>query len=42
MSLDSVRAWLRAYAPDLPVIETEASTATVLEAAVSASGWCCW
>lgn len=35
MSLDSVRAWLRAHAPDLPVIETEASTATVLEAAVA-------
>ncbi|TFI58377.1 YbaK/EbsC family protein [Sphingomonas parva] len=33
MSLESVRAWLSAYAPDLPIIETEASTATVLEAA---------
>lgn len=33
MSLESVRAWLGAYAPDLPIIETEASTATVLEAA---------
>jgi len=33
MSLDSVRAWLAAHAPDLPVIETEESTATVAEAA---------
>lgn len=33
MSLESVRAWLRDHAPDLPIIETEASTATVLEAA---------
>ncbi|MBW8744841.1 MAG: YbaK/EbsC family protein [Sphingomonas sp.] len=33
MSLESVRAWLREHAPDLPIIETEASTATVLEAA---------
>jgi len=33
MSLESVRAWLNAHAPDLPIIETEASTATVLEAA---------
>ena len=33
MSLESVRAWLGAYAPDLPIIETRASTATVLEAA---------
>lgn len=33
MSLESARAWLAAYAPDLPIIETEASTATVAEAA---------
>jgi len=33
MSLDSVRAWLREHAPDLPIIETHASTATVIEAA---------
>jgi prolyl-tRNA editing enzyme YbaK/EbsC (Cys-tRNA(Pro) deacylase) len=33
MSLESVRAWLREHAPDLPIIETEASTATVLDAA---------
>jgi prolyl-tRNA editing enzyme YbaK/EbsC (Cys-tRNA(Pro) deacylase) len=33
MSLESVRAWLREHAPDLPIIETEASTATVIEAA---------
>ena len=29
MSLESVRAWLAATAPDLPIIETEISTATV-------------
>lgn len=33
MSAQSVRAWLAEHAPDLPVIETEASTATVREAA---------
>ena len=33
MSLESVRAWLAAHAPDLPVIEVAASTATVSEAA---------
>ena len=33
MSLESVRAWLGAYAPDLPIIEAQASTATVLAAA---------
>ena len=33
MSLESVLFWLRANAPDLPILETEASTATVLEAA---------
>lgn len=33
MSLESVRAWLAAHAPDLPLIETEESTATVIEAA---------
>jgi prolyl-tRNA editing enzyme YbaK/EbsC (Cys-tRNA(Pro) deacylase) len=29
MSLESVRAWLAGHAPDLPLIETEISTATV-------------
>jgi prolyl-tRNA editing enzyme YbaK/EbsC (Cys-tRNA(Pro) deacylase) len=29
MSLESVRAWLAEHAPDLPVIETKISTATV-------------
>jgi prolyl-tRNA editing enzyme YbaK/EbsC (Cys-tRNA(Pro) deacylase) len=33
MSLESVRAWLAAHAPDLRIIETETSTATVNEAA---------
>ena len=33
MSLESVRAWLREHAPDLAIIETAASTATVMEAA---------
>ncbi len=33
MSLESVRAWLGDHAPDLPIIETRESTATVLEAA---------
>ena len=33
MSLESARAWLDAHAPDLPLIETEESTATVDEAA---------
>jgi prolyl-tRNA editing enzyme YbaK/EbsC (Cys-tRNA(Pro) deacylase) len=33
MSLESVRAWLAQNAPDLPLIETEESTATVDEAA---------
>ena len=33
MSLQSVRAWLAAEAPDLRLIETEQSTATVEEAA---------
>ena len=35
MSLESVRAWLQAHAPDLPVIEVEESTATVAEAAAA-------
>jgi prolyl-tRNA editing enzyme YbaK/EbsC (Cys-tRNA(Pro) deacylase) len=35
MSLESVRAWLREHAPDLAIIETEASTATVIEAAAA-------
>src|ERR1044072_3121284 len=33
MSVESVRTWLAAHAPDLPVIESLESTATVLEAA---------
>jgi prolyl-tRNA editing enzyme YbaK/EbsC (Cys-tRNA(Pro) deacylase) len=33
MSLESVRAWLRDHAPDLRLIEVEASTATVETAA---------
>jgi prolyl-tRNA editing enzyme YbaK/EbsC (Cys-tRNA(Pro) deacylase) len=33
MSLESVRAWLQAHAPDLPLIEVEDSTATVETAA---------
>ncbi|MDQ8756826.1 YbaK/EbsC family protein [Sphingosinicella sp. LHD-64] len=33
MSLESVRAWLAAHAPDLPIIEVATSTATVAEAA---------
>ena len=33
MSLESVRAWLAAYAPDLPLIEVAESTATVETAA---------
>jgi prolyl-tRNA editing enzyme YbaK/EbsC (Cys-tRNA(Pro) deacylase) len=33
MSLESVRAWLAAHAPDLPVIEVAQSTATVATAA---------
>jgi prolyl-tRNA editing enzyme YbaK/EbsC (Cys-tRNA(Pro) deacylase) len=33
MSLESVRAWLAANAPDLPLIEVTESTATVAEAA---------
>ena len=33
MGLESVRAWLERHAPDLPIIEVEASTATVAEAA---------
>jgi len=35
MSLESVRAWLRDHAPDLPLIETEESTATVDTAAAA-------
>lgn len=35
MSLESVRAFLAAKAPDLAIIETEASTATVAEAAAA-------
>lgn len=35
MSLASVRAWLAAHAPDLPVIETDESTATVADAAAA-------
>jgi len=33
MGLESVRAWLARHAPDLPIIEVAASTATVAEAA---------
>jgi prolyl-tRNA editing enzyme YbaK/EbsC (Cys-tRNA(Pro) deacylase) len=33
MSLESVKAWLAAHAPDLRLIEVEASTATVMAAA---------
>ena len=33
MGLPDVQAWLAAHAPDLPIIEVEASTATVAEAA---------
>ena len=33
MSLESVRAWLQAHAPDLPLIEVAESTATVATAA---------
>ena len=33
MSLESVRAWLNAHAPDLPLIEVAQSTATVATAA---------
>jgi prolyl-tRNA editing enzyme YbaK/EbsC (Cys-tRNA(Pro) deacylase) len=33
MSLESARAWLAEHAPDLEIIETEESTATVAEAA---------
>jgi len=35
MSFESVRAWLRAHAPDLTILETEVSTATVSEAAAA-------
>ncbi|MBV8687867.1 MAG: YbaK/EbsC family protein [Alphaproteobacteria bacterium] len=33
MSFESVRTWIAQHAPDLPIIEVEASTATVAEAA---------
>jgi prolyl-tRNA editing enzyme YbaK/EbsC (Cys-tRNA(Pro) deacylase) len=35
MSLESVRAWIAQHAPDLPIIEVEASTATVDTAAIA-------
>jgi prolyl-tRNA editing enzyme YbaK/EbsC (Cys-tRNA(Pro) deacylase) len=35
MGVESVRAWLAAHAPDLELIETEESTATVAEAAAA-------
>ncbi len=35
MSLESVRAWLAAHAPDLPIIEVAESTATVATAAAA-------
>ena len=35
MSLETVRAWLAEYAPDLPLIEVKESTATVATAAAA-------
>jgi len=35
MSLESVRAWLASYAPDLPLVEVAESTATVAAAAAA-------
>lgn len=35
MSAQSVRAWIAEHAPDLPIIEVEASTATVDTAAIA-------
>ena len=35
MSLETVRAWLSAHAPDLPLIEVKESTATVAAAAAA-------
>ena len=35
MSAESVRAWIAEHAPDLPIIETELSTATVETAAMA-------
>jgi prolyl-tRNA editing enzyme YbaK/EbsC (Cys-tRNA(Pro) deacylase) len=35
MSVEGVRAWLARHAPDVPMIESHASTATVLEAAAA-------
>ena len=35
MTLESVRAWLGAHAPDLAIIEAGVSTATVIEAAAA-------
>ena len=35
MSAETVRAWIEEHAPDLPIIETELSTATVDAAAVA-------
>jgi prolyl-tRNA editing enzyme YbaK/EbsC (Cys-tRNA(Pro) deacylase) len=35
MSAQSVRAWIAEHAPDLPIIEVEASTATVETAAIA-------
>ena len=35
MSLRSARAWLAENAPDLPIVETQESTATVAEAAAA-------
>ena len=35
MSLESVRAWLAEHAPDLPIIETDETTATVDTAALA-------
>ena len=35
MSLESVRSWLHLHAPDVPLIEAHASTATVADAAAA-------
>lgn len=35
MSAESVRSWLQRHAPDVPLIESHASTATVAEAAAT-------
>ena len=40
MSAESVRAWLAEHAPDLPIIEFEATTATVETAAIALNVSC--